>query len=141
MSPALGTDRNRLAADCCGRRVEEGRMISRGLICPACDSNLKKETTTMAKKLTESKALKTRVEEADGKKYLSREYKGKEYKVTVHNDEDKKGFTYEGKLFRSLTDVARTITGQKIINGPKFFGLRAKARRLTLLVGQHKTSE
>jgi hypothetical protein len=117
-------DRNRLAADCCGRRVEEGRMSSRGLICPACELKMEMEAKTMAKKMTDSKALKTRVAEADGKKYLAREYKGKEYKVTVHNAEDKKGFTFDGKLYRSLTDVARTITGQKIINGPKFFGLR-----------------
>jgi len=82
---------------------------------------------TKAKTKKESKAIVTKVEEVDGKKYLSREYKGKEYKVTVRNAEDKKGFEYAGKLYRSLTDVARTITGQKIINGPKFFGLRQKA--------------
>ncbi len=127
MTPALEADRNRLAADCCGRRVEEGRMTARGLICPACDleQQLKKGAIEMAKRnAIESVGLKNKLKEVGEKKYLTRDYKGKEIKVTVHNAEDKKGFSFDGKLYRSLTDVARTITGQKIINGPKFFGLR-----------------
>lgn len=117
-------ERNRLTADCCGRRVEEGKMTRLGLTCDQCQDKLRKEQYDMATKVKESPALKARVAEVDGKKYLTKDYKGKEIKVTVHDAQDKKGFTWDGKLFRSLTDVARHVTGQKIINGPKFFGLR-----------------
>lgn len=127
MSAAESLERNRLVADCCGRRVDSGTMTARGLICDLCalESKLKMEATQMAKKnALEATGIKNKLAEVDGKKYLTKEYKGKEIKVTVHNAEDKKGFSFDGKLYRSLTDVARTITGQKIINGPKFFGLR-----------------
>lgn len=50
---------------------------------------------------------------------LSRTYKGKDYRVTVLDD----GFRWEGKEFRSLTALARTITGYPAISGPAWFGL------------------
>jgi len=50
---------------------------------------------------------------------LIREYKGVEYCVDVTQD----GFEYEGRPFKSLSSVARAITGTRW-NGWVFFGLR-----------------
>jgi hypothetical protein len=49
---------------------------------------------------------------------LVREWNGRTYTVTVTED----GFEYGGKTFRSLTKVARVITGAHW-SGPRFFGL------------------
>jgi hypothetical protein len=62
------------------------------------------------------------VEEARGLKpgtLLVREHEGVLHRVTVQA----KGFTYNGQSFRSLSEVARAITGTRW-NGPRFFGLR-----------------
>ena len=50
---------------------------------------------------------------------LVREYDGVEHHVTVRAD----GFEYQGRPFKSLSAVARAITGTRW-NGPMFFGLR-----------------
>ena len=50
---------------------------------------------------------------------LVREWKGIEHVVTALE----KGFEYQGKQFKSLSSVAREITGTQW-NGPLFFGLR-----------------
>jgi hypothetical protein len=50
---------------------------------------------------------------------LVRDWKGKTYRVTVLE----KGFTYDGRTYPSLSEIARAITGTRW-NGPKFFGLR-----------------
>jgi DUF2924 family protein len=50
---------------------------------------------------------------------LSRTYKNKEYLVTVLDA----GFRYDGQEFRSLTALAREITGYPAISGPAFFGI------------------
>ena len=52
---------------------------------------------------------------------LVREWRGRTHAVVVAED----GFEFEGKLYRSLTSVAREITGAGW-SGPRFFGL-AKA--------------
>jgi len=49
---------------------------------------------------------------------ITREWHGKKYLVRVLDD----GFEYDGKPFRSLSGLARHITGQ-IINGFLFWGL------------------
>ena len=49
---------------------------------------------------------------------LVREWHGVSYTVTVLD----KGVTFEGKLYRSLTEVAEVITGNHW-SGPVFFGL------------------
>jgi len=54
---------------------------------------------------------------------LTREYKGRTVRVRVLDD----GFEYEGQPYRSLTAVARAITGSHW-NGRAFFGL-TKARK------------
>jgi hypothetical protein len=51
---------------------------------------------------------------------LIREYQGIEHQVTVQFD----GFEYLGQRFKSLSAVARKITGTRW-NGPKFFGVRS----------------
>lgn len=50
---------------------------------------------------------------------IVKEWRGKTYNVTVLAD----GFEYEGKNYRSLSEIAREITGTRW-NGPAFFGIR-----------------
>jgi hypothetical protein len=50
---------------------------------------------------------------------IVREYQGVEHRVTVLED----GFEYAGKPYRSLSAIARTITGTRW-NGLVFFGLK-----------------
>jgi hypothetical protein len=55
---------------------------------------------------------------------LVRTWKGKSYRVTVMA----KGFTYDGRPFVSLSEIASEITGTNW-NGPRFFGLRSPSNR------------
>jgi hypothetical protein len=55
---------------------------------------------------------------------LIRQWQGVEHVVTVVAD----AFEYEGRRYRSLSSVARAITGTQW-NGPLFFGLRASRGR------------
>ena len=55
---------------------------------------------------------------------LVREWRGVTYTVLVHAD----GFEWNGRRYRSLTIVAREITGAHW-SGPRFFGLRKRANR------------
>lgn len=50
---------------------------------------------------------------------LIREYQGVEHTVTVRND----GYAYQGRPYRSLSAIARAITGTRW-NGWTFFGIR-----------------
>jgi len=50
---------------------------------------------------------------------LVRGWKGKSYRVIVRDE----GFEYEGRAYKSLSEIARVITGTRW-NGPRFFGLR-----------------
>lgn len=52
---------------------------------------------------------------------LVREWNGRTYTVAVTED----GFTYGDKSYKSLTKIARAITGAHW-SGPRFFGLNAK---------------
>jgi hypothetical protein len=54
---------------------------------------------------------------------LVREYRGVEHVVTVLPD----GFEYEGRPYRSLSAIARAITGTRW-NGWTFFGLRGRGQ-------------
>ncbi len=54
---------------------------------------------------------------------LVREWHGATHQVTA----TEKGVLYRGKLFRSLSEVARAITGTRW-SGPLFFGLRTPPR-------------
>ena len=53
---------------------------------------------------------------------LVRTCKDKSHRITVLDD----GFSFEGRTYPSLSEIARAITGTRW-NGPKFFGLRAKS--------------
>ena len=55
-----------------------------------------------------------------GTRYV-REHNGKLHEVIVLDD----GFEYEGENFRSLSEIAKVITGTKL-SGPAFFGLNRK---------------
>ena len=50
---------------------------------------------------------------------LVREWQGTTHHVTIVND----GFLWNGSSYRSLSGIARAITGTKW-NGPRFFGMR-----------------
>jgi hypothetical protein len=52
---------------------------------------------------------------------IVRQYKGRKLQVLVLAD----GFEFEGKRYKSLSAVAKTITGSHI-NGYRFFGLEGK---------------
>ena len=55
---------------------------------------------------------------------LIREYKGKEHQVTV----TRTGFEYQGRTFKSLSQIATAITATRW-NGPLFFGLTSKPKK------------
>lgn len=55
-----------------------------------------------------------------GTRYV-REHNGKLHEVTVLDN----GFEYEGESYRSLSEIAKAITGTKW-SGPAFFGLKSK---------------
>jgi hypothetical protein len=55
---------------------------------------------------------------------LSREWNGRMHQVKVSAD----GFTWNGKTYPSLSQVAFAITGTRW-NGPRFFGLRDKTTK------------
>ena len=50
---------------------------------------------------------------------LIREWRGRHYTVTMTSS----GLQYEGETYKSLSEVARLITGQRC-SGPAFFGLK-----------------
>jgi len=52
---------------------------------------------------------------------LTREWNGQHYRVMVLEE----GFALEGRTYRSLSEIAKAITGTRW-NGPRFFGLRDK---------------
>ena len=55
---------------------------------------------------------------------VTREWKGVTHRVAATPN----GFEYDGRNFRSLSDVARTITGTRW-SGPRFFGLEQRRAR------------
>jgi Protein of unknown function (DUF2924) len=57
---------------------------------------------------------------------LIREWNGAKYKVAVQKD----GFSFRGQHYRSLSAVARLITGSRW-SGPLFFGLKHRTKRGT----------
>ena len=55
---------------------------------------------------------------------ISKLYKGHELRVVVRDD----GLEYDGRMFPSLTAIAKAVTGSKSINGRLFFGLSTRKR-------------
>ena len=66
-----------------------------------------------------SKTIKRKTVLSPGTR-LSRDWQGKTYTVDVLD----KGYAYDGKLFTSLTPIAKAITGSHR-SGPQFFGTSA----------------
>jgi hypothetical protein len=54
---------------------------------------------------------------------LVREWHGTAHRVTVVEDD---GYRFDGRHYRSLSEIARTITGSRW-SGPRFFGLKSTA--------------
>ncbi len=71
-----------------------------------------------------AKPLQTALRPKAGTRYV-REYRGKLHEVTVLES----GFEYEGSTYRSLTEIAKVITGSQC-SGPAFFGLKRRASRV-----------
>lgn len=73
-----------------------------------------KESTTPASKRVKRPPIGTK---------LIREYRGVEHHVTVTRE----GFEYQGRTLKSLSHIAREITGTRW-SGPLFFGLTGAAK-------------
>ncbi len=56
---------------------------------------------------------------------LVREWEGDDHHVMALSE----GYAWKGQTYRSLSEVARAITGTRW-NGPRFFGLRTREARL-----------
>ncbi len=70
----------------------------------------------------ESSPKRPPVRKAEMGTILVREWQGNAHRVTVLGD----GVSFNGKRYRSLSEVAREITGSRW-SGPRFFGLRLPA--------------
>ena len=55
---------------------------------------------------------------------LMRDWQGRRHSVMVTGD----GFAHEGRTYRSLSEIARAITGTRW-SGPAFFGLKQVPRK------------
>jgi hypothetical protein len=69
---------------------------------------------------TGSSPKKLRNRKAQSGTVLIREWQGNAHRVTMLDD----GVSFNGKHYRSLSEVAREITGSRW-SGPRFFGLRS----------------
>jgi hypothetical protein len=71
---------------------------------------------------TGSSLPKPQMRRAESGTILIREWQGSAHRVTVLDQ----GVAFNGKRYRSLSEVARAITGSRW-SGPRFFGLRSPA--------------
>ena len=71
---------------------------------------------------TKSSSRKPQTRKARSGTILIREWQGSAHRVTMLED----GVSFNGKHYRSLSEVAREITGSRW-SGPRFFGLRLPA--------------
>jgi len=71
---------------------------------------------------TGSSLKKPQIRKAQSGTVLIREWQGNAHRVTMLDD----GVSFHGKHYRSLSEVAREITGSRW-SGPRFFGLRLPA--------------
>ena len=69
---------------------------------------------------TRTSPKKPQIRKAQSGTILIREWQGNAHRVTMLDD----GVSFNGKHYRSLSEVAREITGSRW-SGPRFFGLRA----------------
>jgi hypothetical protein len=71
---------------------------------------------------TRSSLKKPQIRKAQSGTLLIREWQGTAHRVTMLDH----GVSFNGKHYRSLSEVAREITGSRW-SGPRFFGLRSPA--------------
>jgi Protein of unknown function (DUF2924) len=87
---------------------------------------LKPSTRRLLARVAEEAAGSSRkrppVRKAETGTILVRQWQGNAHRVTVLGD----GVSFNGKRYRSLSEVAREITGSRW-SGPRFFGLRTSA--------------
>ena len=96
-------------------RIQE---LAYGGLSPQARKQLEAVADGKTRKSGASKSAKPTL--ATGTRLL-REWRGDRYEVIVEVD----GFRYNGKVYRSLTAVARAITGQHT-SGNLFFGIQRK---------------
>ena len=87
--------------------------------------DLKPSTRRLLARVTEETASgslpkKPQIRKAQSGTVLIREWQGNAHRVTMLDD----GVSFHGKHYRSLSEVAREITGSRW-SGPRFFGLRS----------------
>lgn len=87
-------------------------------------ANVQKQIDNLVEKYAKTKSVNTndikklqKFEVTAGTRFI-RELKGKKYEVTALD----KGFSYNGKIYKSLSSIANEITGTRW-NGKKFFGV------------------
>lgn len=114
--PPRGISKNFLIRGIAYRQQE----ITHGGLPNAVRTRLKKLSEALA--LNPNDFLRTTVKIKPGTR-LYREYKGQNYEVEVLDQ----GFSYAGKQYKSLTAVAKDITGVQT-NGHVFFGLKKDKR-------------
>ena len=114
----LGTDPGRM-----GRNYLVRRLAYRiqELVYGGLSHKARKKLTTLADRADsdpEKKPRKQRATNLPPGTRLLRDWHGQRYEVTVKDD----GFLYDGKKYKSLSAVARAITGS-YWSGNRFFGL------------------
>jgi len=93
------------------------------------DKETARALTKIADALTQDSSYEPNIRRAPSTGVvLSREWKGVVHRVTVTEN----GFQHLGKSYRSLSDIARTITGTRW-SGPRFFGLERKQRTARMI--------
>ena len=102
--------------------------ISRNLLAMALAWELQARaygglSRTTTQKLTQLAAGKTRTSTVGAGSQLAREWQGKLHVVTIGDDNVVR---WDNREYRSLSEVARAITGTRW-SGPAFFGLRRRA--------------
>jgi hypothetical protein len=86
------------------------------------DSIVRKLRELAEEHASDAKSVQTSLRPKAGALYV-REHAGKLHEVTVLDT----GYEYDGTIYRSLSEIARAITGTKW-SGPAFFGLKRWAR-------------
>jgi hypothetical protein len=106
------------------RRLEElGRVVDIRFLPPRGWRDALEKLTTAAPPPSERGPLRDPRLPKPGT-VLSRLYRGHDIRVTVLD----KGFEWNGRPYRSLSAIAREVTGQRW-NGLLFFGLTTRARK------------
>lgn len=117
----------RMQANAEGGLSERARQRAHELACDAdirlSPPKMKTATTAATETVTAAIAFSEDTRLPVPGTILVREYKGRSVQVRVLE----KGFEFEGEMYRSLSAVAKTVTGSHV-NGFQFFRLQKGAR-------------